>query len=140
VAWVQLKVLRFRRRFAVDLFAKTAMLSSMKPHFVGLLVAAVCFGAAQAQAQYKAPSQYFRKDFPAPNNRGTPPAAPKAPDKQAPAASQQPKFKDLPVDSQFFFTSDTNRSYAWTKISATSAKNTKNGVTQAINAETPIQK
>jgi hypothetical protein len=86
----------------------------------------------------KAPSQYFRKD--SPRNPGSPgtPAAPAAP--AAPQAPQAPKFKDLPVNSQFYFVSDTNRAYAWTKISADSAKNTKNGVTQAINGETPVRK
>ena len=86
----------------------------------------------------KAPSQYFRKD--SPRNPGSPgaPAAPAAPGK--PAAPTVPKFKDLPVNTQFYFVTDTNRAYAWTKTSADSAKNTKNGVTQAINGETLVQK
>lgn len=94
-----------------------------------------------AHAQYKAPSQYFRKDSPgrpgAPAAPGSP-AAPNAPAK--PAAPQPAKFKDLSVNAQFFFVTDTNRQYAWTKISAESAKNQKNGVTQVINGETPIQR
>lgn len=89
------------------------------------------------QAQYKAPSQYFRKDSPKPNPGGQP-GAPQAPDK--PAVAQAPKFKDVTLNGQFYFLSDTNRQFAWTKISATSAKNAKNGVTQAIGAETPIQR
>lgn len=102
---------------------------------LSLALVLLCFGSV-AFAQ-KAPSQYFRKD--SPRNPGSP-GAPTAPGKSAPAAPQAPKFKDLPVNSQFYFVSDTNRAYAWTKISADSAKNTKNGVTQAINGETPVRK
>lgn len=104
------------------------------------MVAMAFLGAGSgAQAQYKAPSQYFRKDSPAPNPGGQP-GTPKAPDKSAPAAPQVPKFKDVPLNSQFYFVSDTNRAYAWTKTSATAAKNTKNGVTQTINEATPVQR
>lgn len=114
------------------------MKSTLVIALVALLLAVT---GTDSLAQYKAPSQYFRKD--SPRNPGTPgsPAAPGAPATPGkPAAPVAPKFKDLPVNSQFFFVSDTNRAYAWTKISADSAKNTKNGVTQAINAETPIQR
>ena len=105
-----------------------------------LMMALAClFVGPSVHAQYKAPSQYFPKNSPAPAPGGQP-AAPKAPDKQTPAIPQLPKFKDLSVNASFYFISDTNRTYAWTKISATSAKNTKNGVTQAINGETPVQK
>src|SRR5262245_12382495 len=98
-----------------------------------------------AQAQYKAPSQYFRTHSPAPkaggqqNAPGQPPP-PKAPDKQAPAVPQVPRFKDLATNTQFYFLSDTNRAFPWTKISATTATNTKNGATAPINGETPIQR
>ena len=110
----------------------------MKILLLPILLAAVSllFGR-EAKAQYKAPSQYFPKNRPVPGAPGgQPPAAPAQP----PAAPRLPKFKDLPVDSQFFFQTDTNRTYAWTKTSATSAKNTKNGVVQVINGETPIQR
>ena len=107
----------------------------MKAASLLLSMAVLCF-CSVAFGQ-KAPSQYFRKD--SPRNPGSP-GAPAAPDKAAPTAPQAPKFKDLPVNTQFYFVSDTNRAYAWTKISADSAKNTKNGVTQAINGETPVRK
>ena len=101
-----------------------------------LITAVGLLAGTGALAQYKAPSQYFPKNRPVPGAPGSqPPAAPKPP-----AAPQQPKFKDLPVDSQFYFQADTNRVFAWTKTSATTAKNTKNGVTQTINGETPIQR
>ena len=105
---------------------------------------ALLAGAFGVMAQYKAPSQYFRKDFPAPKPGGSGaqpanPATPKAPDKQAPA-SAQPKFKDLPLNAQFYFQSDTNRSHIWTKVSATTAKNNKSGATAPIQSETPIRK
>ena len=100
--------------------------------YLTIAFAVLCLGSV-AFGQ-KAPSQYFRKD--SPRN----PGSPAAPDKAAPSATQAPKFKDLPVNTQFYFVSDTNRAYAWTKVSADSAKNTKNGVTQAINGETPVRK
>ena len=117
----------------------------MKRLSVSLVVSTALFaGAFGVMAQYKAPSQYFRKDFPAskPGGSGTQPSAPttpKAPDKQAPA-NAQPKFKDLPVNAQFYFQSDTNRAYVWTKVSATTAKNNKSGATAPIQSETPIRK
>jgi len=105
--------------------------------FAALAAVCIWFSAA-AHAQYKAPSQYFRKDFPAPR-----PGAPQqsgSPKAAANAKPQQPKFKDLTTNATFYFLSDTNRSYAWTKVSVTAAKNTKTGATQPINGETPIQK
>lgn len=104
---------------------------------IALIIGVCLLAGAGALAQYKAPSQYFPKNSPVPGKPGgQPPAAPRQP----PAAPPQPKFKDLPVDSQFYFQADTNRVFAWTKASATTAKNTKNGVTQTINGETPIQR
>jgi hypothetical protein len=106
--------------------------------FMAMMAILLC-GVPGALAQYKAPSQYFRKDFPAPNPGGQS-GAPKSLAAPAPAAPQQPKFKDVVLNSQFYFVTDTNRAYAWTKISGTSAKNTKSGVTQIINGETPVQR
>jgi hypothetical protein len=106
------------------------------------------FMGGSLQAQYKAPSQYFRKDSPPPKRVAQPtdpvqPPTPKAPEKQAPAVpapAPVPRFKDLATNSQFYFLSDTNRAYPWTKVSLTTATNTKNGATAAINGETPIQR
>jgi hypothetical protein len=71
------------------------------------------------------------------------PATPAPPQRRAPtnAPAQTPppgasKFGDLAVSSSFFFLSDTNRTYAWTKISATTGSNTVNGKLVAIKAET----
>ena len=103
----------------------------MKIFSLGLLVAVACvlFGPS-AFAQYKGPRDYFPKRYPAPPAGG--PAVPsKTPAKQEPAKVQSPKFKDLPVNSQFYFLSDTNRTYAWTKDSISTAKNSKNGVMTA---------
>ena|SRR5436309_1663751 len=112
----------------------------MKILSVIILVAMACLGLnLVAQAQYKSPRGYFPKNNPAPNPGGQP-AAPRAPDKPAPATPQPPKFKDLPLNTQFYFLSDTNRTYAWMKTSASTAKNTKNGVTQTINGETAVQR
>ena len=97
---------------------------------LGVTVVSFCF-CGTALAQYKAPSQYFRKDSPAPNK--PPGAAP-----SNPAIPAQPKFKDVAVNSQFFFTTDTNRAYPWVKISPTTAKNAK-GVTQSINSEIQVR-
>lgn len=110
----------------------------MKLSSIPVLLAAVSLLIGlEALAQYKAPSQYFPKNRPVPGAPGgQPPAAPAKP----PAAPQQPKFKDVTVNSQFYFLADTNRAFAWTKTSDTTARNTKNGVAQVINTETPIQR
>ena len=107
---------------------------------VNLLVASL-FVAPALFAQYKAPSDYFRKDSPnrpgGPAQPGGPPAAPGNP---KPAASPKPAFKDVPVNTQFYFLTDTNRAYAWTKVTDTTAKNDKNGLTRAIPAATLVQR
>ena len=111
----------------------------MKPLSLGIMVAtALLWAGPTAQAQYKAPSQYFPKNSPIPGAPGGQRAAPKAPEK--PAVPQQPKFKDVTVNTEFFFLTDTNRAFPWMKLTATTAKNTKNGITQVINAATPVQK
>ena len=111
----------------------------MKASSLGIMVAtALLWVGPAAQAQYKAPSQYFPKNSPIPGAPGGKPAAPKAPEK--PAVPQQPKFKDVALNTEFFFLTDTNRAFPWTKLTATTAKNTKNGITQVINAATPVQK
>ena len=105
-------------------------------------MACACF-TLSAHAQYKGPRDYFPKNNPAPPAGGGKPSAPnapKAPDKQPPAVAQQPKFKDLPLNTQFYFLADTNHAYPWTKITASTAKNTKNGLTQSVSAEMLIQK
>lgn len=108
----------------------------MKVFSVGIFVAtAWLFGVCGVQAQYGAPSQYFPKNNPIPLP-GKQPSAPK----QAPALPEKPKFKDLPLNTQFFFITDTNRTYAWTKVSATTAKNVKTGRTQAITGATQVQR
>jgi hypothetical protein len=91
--------------------------------------------ASPAFAQYKAPSQYFPKNSPAP----LPGGQPNTPG-QKPPAPPVPKFKDVAVNSQFYFVSDTNRTYAWVKVSPTTATNSQNGVVQVIHAETPVQR
>jgi hypothetical protein len=117
----------------------------MKSFLVPLAVVVLAMVASwPAGAQYKAPSQYFRKDSPGvPGRPGTPSApgtAPTTPGTPArPAATDKPKFKDVTVNSQFFFQTDTNRAFPWTKVTATTAKNAQ-GVTRAINGETLIRK
>ncbi len=110
------------------------------PTFAALVGLALTAGTVRAQ--YKAPSQYFPKNFLAPANPGAEPAAPKeaTPKETPPAKPQQPKFKDLAVNSTFYFLSDTNRAYPWVKLSNTSAKNTKNNITRVISGEMLIQR
>lgn len=104
----------------------------------GLLAASLLLGSALVHAQYKAPSQYFRKDSPGVKKPGgQDPSAPNAPSR--PAASEKPKFKDLSLNAQFYFLNDTNRAFPWTKVTATSAKNAK-GVTRPISGETLVAK
>jgi hypothetical protein len=102
---------------------------------VGLL------GVPALFAQYKAPSDYFRKDSPnRPGGPAQPGGAPSSPGNAKPAAPQKPAFKDLPLSTQFYFLSDTNRAHAWTKINDTTAKNDKSGLTRAIPAATQVQR
>jgi hypothetical protein len=113
----------------------------MKAFAIGTLIVLACsFFGQRGQAQYKAPSSYLPKNFPA---RGNAPAAAtnsNALDKSKAAKPQQPRFKDLPVNTGFYFLSDTNRTYLWTKTSTSQARNTKNGVVQNITGEAPVQK
>lgn len=98
----------------------------------------VLAASTMVHAQYKAPSQYFPKSRPIPGAPGGTPTTPSTPSK--PAAAAVTKFKDLSVNTSFYFKADTNRLYAWTKVTATTAKNNKSGVTQTINGEIPIQR
>src|SRR5437867_6269890 len=107
-------------------------------------ILATAFAIGSVHAQVKGPRSYFPRNNPAPPPGGAqggqgaqgiqPPAT------NAPAKVQAPKFKDVAVNSEFYFLSDTNKAFPWTKISATQAKNTKNGITRAINGEIPIQR
>lgn len=109
-----------------------------------LILVASMTSLLSAQAQYKGPRDYFPKNNSVPGV--TNPATARTPGQQgsttpaAPAKTSSPKFQDLPLNSQFYFISDTNRTYSWTKLTATTAKNTKNGVTTSIKGETPVQK
>ena len=96
------------------------------------LAMAFWLSTSAAQAQYKAPKQYFPKNYPPPATPAQP-VAPKASDKPASTVPQQLKFKDLPQQTTFHFLSDTNRAYPWTKVSASEAKNMKTGTTRVIN-------
>lgn len=115
----------------------------------GMAAAALIFSSMEAGAQTKGARSYFPKNYQPPPPNGAAGGAAAQPgagaagatNKQQPAAKPaSPKFKDLPVNSQFFFLSDTNHSFAWMKISTTTASNTVNGVARPINGETPIQK
>lgn len=106
-----------------------------------ILLVASLLVAPSLFAQYKAPSDYFRKDSPnRPGGPAQPGGAPAAPGNPKPAAPQKPAFKDVPVNTQFYFLTDTNRAYAWTKLTDTTAKNDKNGLTRAIPAATLVQR
>jgi len=47
-------------------------------------------------------------------------------------------FGDLPLNTAFYFPADTNHTYLWTKISATSGSNTVNGKVVSIKAPTAV--
>lgn len=114
----------------------------MKTLAVVLLWGAAALGL---QAQYKAPSQYFRKDFPAPVKAGQqqqqqPPQQHHATGNPQATNSAAPKFKDVGTNSSFFFMTDTNRSYPWMKISSSVATNTKTGAKVTLSPQTPVQR
>ena len=116
------------------------MLFIMKASVISTLIAAAAiFCAVFAQAQYKSPRSYLRPGSGgAPANSGQPNAAPGTPGQ--PAKPVQPKFKELQVNTPFYFVSDTNRAFTWIKVSSMTASNTKNGVVAQLSGETPIQK
>src|ERR1051325_11112900 len=124
------------------------MLPGMKASVVAVGIAVALLGT-WAQAQVKGPRSYFPKNNPAPPPGGAaggtvPGAAGGAGGAGAatkpPTPPPPPKFKDVGVNAQFFFLSDTNHEYPWVKISTSTATNVKNGVVRPINAETPVQK
>jgi len=134
----------------VAFFGARGDASGMKVQVIGGIVgAALILSSAQGIAQYKAPRSYFPKNYQPPPANGAQGAGAAAQpgsggaaatNNQQPAAKPQvPKFKDVAVNSQFFFLSDTNHSFAWMKISPTMASNTVNGAKAPINGETPIQ-
>jgi hypothetical protein len=118
----------------------------MKASVLAIIVAVAC--VLPLEAQYKGPRDYFPKNNPGPfqngqgasRNAGGQANARNAPDKQQPAKPQQPKFKDVAVNSQFYFVADTNRAFAWIKISSLSASNAQNGLVRTISGEAPVQK
>jgi hypothetical protein len=114
----------------------------MKGLFLPAVIVSGLLSAAAARGQYKAPRDYFPKNNPVPdvNANGAQPPNRNAPTNQPPAKPQQPKFKDLPVNTQFYFLADSNRAFTWVKVSSTTATNVKNGVVQPINGEVPVQK
>jgi hypothetical protein len=64
------------------------------------------------------------------------PAAPANP--VTPAKPVALVFSDVQVSEQFYFTSDTNRAYAWMKVSSTTASNTVNHRVVAISGTTKV--
>ena len=114
----------------------------MKASVLAIVVAAAC--VLPVEAQYKGPRDYFPKNNPAPFNNnaqgGARNGANGGNSKQQPDKPQQPKFKDVAVNSQFYFQSDTNHAFAWIKISSLSASNVQNGLVRTISGEKPVQK
>jgi len=106
---------------------------AVKVSVLALVVAlASLFAAHESQAQGRGQkSKRGGQTAPA-----QPPAQPAKPYTAAPAAHT--KFKDLAVNSTFFFLSDTNRAYPWVKLSETNAQNTVNTNVATISAQTPI--
>ena len=113
----------------------------MKASVVAAGVAVALLGT-WAQAQVKGPRSYLPKNAPPPGGAagGSVPGAGGAGAAKPPTPPPPPKFKDVGVNSQFFFLSDTNHEYPWVKISTSTATNVKNGVVRPINSETPVQK
>jgi hypothetical protein len=48
------------------------------------------------------------------------------------------KFGDLPLNTKFYFLADTNHTYLWTKVSATSGSNTVTRAVAPIKAPTVV--
>jgi hypothetical protein len=102
-------------------------IDSMKLNLIlVLLTLGFVVPATQAQAQGRGGGRGRGMGTPA----TPPPAAPaQPPAATAPAQPVPPgatKFGDLAVKTSFYFLSDTNQTYLWTKISSTTASNTVN--------------
>lgn len=123
--------------FEIEFVERRRKVSDMSTLLIRLMgLALVMFSASVVSGQVKAPSQYFRKDSPNRPGQQNPPASPNAPS----SAAAAPKFKDVAVNSQFYFMTDTNRAYPWTKISDSKAKNSKSGATAPVSANTPVRR
>ncbi len=59
---------------------------------------------------------------------------------QTPSATQEPKFKDVAVNSSFYFIADDAKTYRWIKISATTASNTVNKAVAPVADDTVIKR
>ena len=122
--------------------ADITMLGGMRIAWLFLAVALVTvFAVRETQAQRRG-QKSGRGERSAPPQQpaapAQPPANPALPGTSAPAA--QLKFKDLAVDSTFFFLSDTNRAYPWVKTSDTTARNTVNTNVATITGQTPVKR
>ena len=72
------------------------------------------------------------------NNQPNPPPAPEVPERRAPAKpakDKQEKFKALPLNTVFFLTTDGYKSDPRVKLTATTARNIKEGVTNKVSPE-----
>src|SRR5712692_1060011 len=82
-------------QFELAISAGRRMLLIMKAFAMSALVAVVCLAfQPSGKAQYKAPSQYFPKSYPAPSAGGrASPAGTNGAAPQPPAQRAQPRFK-----------------------------------------------
>lgn len=95
----------------------TKIQSRVGARFLGFLSIVVCISAyaadGDAYAQYHYPS----------NRRSAPPATNQTARPKPPPAETPQKFKDLAVDTEFYYPADKDhKMFPWVKISATSAR------------------
>jgi hypothetical protein len=125
-------------------------IQSMKRLAQVVIAGLFVFGASSCLAQGRSPTVSGIRGLipgggypPASAAPGTPgtPAYPAAPANPAPPPKPAAlAFSDLQVSEQFYFTSDTNRNYAWMKVSSATASNTVNHRVVAISATTKVTK
>ncbi len=80
-------------------------------------------------------AMYRRNNNTAPKANNPPPAQP--PQTKAPAPKQE-TFKDLPVNTTFYFASDINKAFPRLKISDTMARSLADGIVGVIPLTTPV--
>ena len=68
----------------------------------------------------------------------TDPSRPAQPKQPKPPAEKQEKFKDVPLNTTFYFAVDHNKTFPRIKISDTTARNVKDGKVSAVPAATLV--
>ena len=102
----------------------------MKTNCITLGIILLCF-LLDASAQYGRRRNYYVLP-PVPGTNQNQTGTAKAP------VEKSEQFKNVPVNTIFFFAADKNKSFPRTKVSETTAKSVKDGSVSKVPAATPV--